>query len=220
MDGTIEKLKEKSKIRKAVFPLFQKLVDDIKESFNDAIGKIPVLPEPKAPVVNVAAPIVTVEPTPIEVKTEKVTVVENKIEFPDKQKVEVEDIKKLQKTMDAIEGKLDRLEPLTKLEVTNIPIVQFLDSKGKKQKALPVKAINPEFMVSQGPGINATNTDNRIWLREEFTYMTVSGVQVVTKVEKWDTNDKLTEDYEYDVNANPIIRSRRVEPLDGAAIGS
>jgi hypothetical protein len=57
------------------------------------------------------------------------------------------------------------------------------------------------------------STEN-IYLREEYSYTTVSGSQVPTMVKKWTDNMVLTETYEYDANANPIKKFRSIEPYN------
>ncbi len=223
MDGPVKPtLVEKAKARLSVMPLLAKLTDDIKVSFESAIAK---LPKPKAPIVNVEAPVVNVKPTPptpIEVKTTEVIHKENKIVFPKLQRVagtvSIVEYYKLAKALNRIEQKIFDLKPPGKLEVSNLPTEKILTPNGDKRDVLPVKIINKEFMVAIGGGGGAPESrfNDTFWLREEYTYITVSGIQVPSRLIRWSNDLKVTTDYQYDGNANPIVKSRLTEPVTKA----
>ncbi len=222
-----ENLEETMRIRKAIAPMIETMVKTI-------IADMPHpevhMVEPKEPVVNVN---VTTGPLEDSVKEEirKMTTVvvaefqksisnlpKTTLSLPKKQeimgKVSLDNVDTLEavlkKHSDEIVDKLqkDNLENISDLVKTLILSQKKLNDDNKKEP-LEVKVMNQ--MISEGGG-GSKNTDERVWLREEFTYVTVSGRQVVSSIEKWDSTAKLTIRLDYDSNAKVVAKSRSLEP--------
>lgn len=206
---------ELGKVRKAVFPLLEQFVQIIKEAFSESIAKFRItkadfpdvqkveLTNYEPPVINVTEKTVTF-PKVQDVKLTNykqpiINVVEKKIEFPNIQVVKVKN---------QFDG-----------NITNLPLGK--DKKASVKDANPTKYVvvrltdGQQFIDSFGSSVSSSNTGGgeKIWLREEYQYTTVSGQSVPSRVIKWDSQFKLTLDYQYDSNANPIIMSRSIEPL-------
>lgn len=131
------------------------------------------------------------------------SLLDKELKIPDKQKVEVEGL---------VHGEM---------KTTNLPI-----GKGKevnKTKANPSEylvvrlADGEKFLGMPGTTMSASSGPSmeKVWLREEYTYTTVSGVQVPSTVIKWDDQFKMKLDYAYDGNANPTTMTRSIEPSAG-----
>lgn len=102
-----------------------------------------------------------------------------------------------------VDGLLESLKKLQKSLMNNNP--------QKLPSVIPVKITN--WQHSEGGGGGSRNTDNMIWLREQYSYSTINGEQKVTKVEKWNDQYKMTETFEYNNDYNVSIKNRLLEPV-------
>lgn len=158
--------------------------------------------------VDVDFPVVQKIKGKVDIDFPKTQKVEGKVdvEFPNTQKVEVAGLIKGEMTnMPTAEGR----EASAKADPTKYMIVRM--SNGRQ-------FIDNESQAHTMAGGSTTYAGEKVWLREEYTHTTISGVQVPTKIVKWDDNVKLTEDYAYDADANPITKSRLLEPSTGVGV--
>lgn len=130
-------------------------------------------------------------------------------------KVELENVETLEKIL--TKQITEAVEKLQKDHVENINVIlksilgqQIKINEDNRKEPLEVKVTNQ--MIAEGGGGGSKNTDERVWLREEFTYTTISGRRVVSRIEKWDHASKLTIRLDYDENAKVIAKSRSLEP--------
>ena len=214
----IMKAKEKGNIRRAVIPLLKDILTDIKKENIDMKEFI-------------LAAVKSIDRRNISVKNNfpETQKVKGKVEvdFPEVQKVELEN----PIPTPIVNVKPETIKFPSKQKVTVDGLVRTMNDDlplGEGQEVHKDKANPSKFLVirlSDGKkfinldGIGAVTggqpSGEKIWLREEYTYTTVSGMQVPTQIEKWDSQFKLTIDYEYDANANPIVMSRTLESSDG-----
>jgi hypothetical protein len=213
---------EKAKARVAVFPMLKQLTDSLAKTITEGmsniriakivfpqkqevtgkveISNLPDYPEQKAPIVKVT--------------TKEVNVTEKVIEFPDVQPIEgtvtVTDMNKLQKSIDMLNKNLTA--NLHKFHPQTLPTQKILE-KNKKVDAIPVIIKNQQFMIGESGGSQKQNTDDRTYIREEYSYTTINNEQVVSQVKKYTNNGVLTENYTYNNTPNPTSRSRSWEPL-------
>jgi hypothetical protein len=216
MERKIDEINETMKIRKAIIPFLADMFNDgkeikiskeenriinfnvseIKKAFNDAIKNI-VLKYPEKQKVEIVnhkevqkVEVLNQEKFP-EIKIEK-----NEINFPELQKI------------------------IGEVKAINLPI--GTEKEASKENANPTNYLivrlsdGQKFIDSFGGGVSAPmgrSTEN-IYLREEYDYTTISGIQVVNKVRKWTDTMLLTEDYIYDNSANPIKKFRSIEPYN------
>lgn len=214
MDRSIEpNLEEKIKARKAIIPFLYDMFRDLnKVEISDnrkTINSINI-PEIKKALTDAVAsikfPITQKIKGEVEITNQKeiqkvevlnqVEIKENIIEFPELQKV-IGEVKAINLPIGSeIEANTRTANP------TNYLIVRLSDGQ--------------KFIDGIGGATSAPmgrSTEN-IYLREEYSYTTVSGIQVPTMVKKWTDNMVLTENYEYDANANPIKKFRSIEPYN------
>lgn len=216
MDREIS-LEETMKIRKAVIPMLIDALKEIKISDNrqnviqidteeikkaliEAISNINLPEYPsniqitnqkdiqKVEVVNQEYPEF---PTFPEIKIEK-----TEVNFPEIQKV-VGEIKAVNLPVGEDKEASKKANPTNYLIVRLSDGQKFIDGLGGGATSVPM----------------GRSTEN-IYLREEYSYTTVSGSQVPVMVKKWTDNMVLTENYEYDSNANPIKKFRSIEPYN------
>lgn len=227
---------ETMKIRKAIAPMVKGMIEEVVKEVTDPLVKL-IKEDRDAVQVNVAVSTEQLEKI-IEEKLEAITkavVVELPepkviVNNPEKHvvtgEVTVKDLKKVEEKLDNI-GKMEKriTENLAEhIEKTAFVIAKSIMDHQKKIRemqyeegeALPVKVMN-QMVAEGGGGSTGRNTDDRVWLRERTTWITVSGEFVPSRIEKWSNTHKLTENYEYDGNANPVIKSRAMEAL--TAIG-
>lgn len=151
---------------------------------------------------------------------------------------EISNLERIEKKLDELLQKTNEVQvvnpvrkveienPQTEIKITNLPLGE--DQKPDKNKANPAKysivrlSDGRQFIDNLGGGLASVSSGkpmgDRIWLREEYTFTTISGSQVPTRVIKWDDQFKLTEDYQYDANANPIVKTRKLEATAGTGI--
>lgn len=241
-------LQEKSIIRKTVMPLIKGLVDSISEKLDNlqkSIDSIPVDVD-NADKITKAIKEIHIPETPkkMEVegtvkvdfpKNQEVTVA-NQI---DTQKFTESLTKDL--TTSLVKGLTKHLEKLIPNEVQKVDVqnqVQFPTQmevglpKGKDQKVHKRNANPSEYLIVRltdgkkfltldglgGASVSTSKGGEHLYLREEYTYTTVSGMTVPSRVVKWDDQFKVTLDYTYDGNANPIAMNRSIEPSNGVGI--
>jgi hypothetical protein len=225
-------------MRKALAPLFDKLVDSFVNSPKMNGDFVVNFPE-KIEVDNISTqqvevlnPVTKVEITnlPIQKEMQKVEVV-NQSQFPDIQKVE-------------ITNPVDKVEfpKVQKVEVTNqnkltFPAVQQVEFKkvpenllkliptGNQQaphidnanptKYVVVRLTNGKEFIEPAQGVSGGGGGGgeTIWLREEYTWTLIGGSYYATSIARYDHYRKVTEDIAYDANGNPIVKTRKVEKL-------
>lgn len=132
-----------------------------------------------------------------------INVVEKNIEFP---KVQVVEDKVTVKKMDRLEKAINNLTEILITKESKFPY--------DKDERIPVKVM--EMPMAQG---TASNVEEKIWLKEEYTYTTISGSRVPTTIKKWDDSKLVTETYTYEaitidseITVSPISKTRTVEP--------
>lgn len=217
--------KDNSIARKAVLPIvakwFNSFGDFITEKFDNAIKSMPKTEIPdemkvsgevsvkdfrelidkfnqlSKEVKNIKAPIVNVE--------------------KGKTVVEIKELAEIKTAMKAMIDKMVELGAIEKVELSNLPTQDFLNEKNQKESGVPVIVKNWKLATGGGGGSSTEKiSSDTYWLREEYTYTTVSGSQVPSKLIRWSDNLKVTTNYEYDGNANPIVKTRLTEPVSGA----
>jgi hypothetical protein len=119
--------------------------------------------------------------------------------------VKVAEVRSLQKSIDNL---IDLLATKSEADIT------FPYEKGEN---IPVSIREYTQHEIAGKG-GASEFREKQWLREEYTYTTVSGCNVVSQIKKWDSDQVLTERYEYDGNANAIVKSRSLELHNGIGV--
>jgi len=216
MDRSIEpNLEEKIKARKAVIPAITEMLKNIKiEDNRQNIIKIDI-EEIKKGMIEAISNIKFPKQTKIKGEVEVI----NQKEI---QKVEIINHQELPEIK--IEEKVISFPELQKIvgevKATNLPVGN--DKEANSKTANPTNYLivrlsdGQKFIDNLGGATSAPmgrSTEN-IYLREEYSYTTVSGSQVPTMVKKWTDNMVLTETYEYDANANPIKKFRSIEPYN------
>lgn len=212
MDRIEPNLEEKIKIRKAIVPIFEDMlknikiednrqniitipVEEIKKAFDEAVKKLDVK-LPKTQTIKGAVEITNQK------EIQKVEVINNpeinieskEINFPELQKI-IGEVKAINLPVGNDKEASRNANPTNYLIVRLTDGQRFIDNFGATTSA-PM----------------GRNTEN-IFLREEYSYITISGIQVVNQIKKWTDTMILTEDYQYDGNANPIKKFRSIEPL-------
>lgn len=221
-------LQQTMESRKAVIPLVQKMLEGVRDAFSKAIAlqqdmlseqiekllkrEQPILVQPPQVIVDTTKleqalekkQTITVQAPDVKVTTPKTQQITGSIESPSLKKALTtvqEKVEKVESRLVAVASTLEKL--LKQQDERN----SYLDSRG-----LAVRIVEQDLVVntaSSGKG----NTDDRVWLREQYTYTTISGMQVPTQVQKWSHNSLLTETYEYNGDAKPIKKFRRLEPI-------
>lgn len=198
-------------VRKALAPLFDRLgdkIDTLNKNLLESNREAPNLIERIAGVFSKNQPEINIPKLP-----EKIKAI---VDFPKEQKVKgvvnVDNFPKTQQVTGEVTAKVDMprgegKEASKKAKPYEYMVVRLTDGQ---------QFITPQASMSSQAGTSR----ERVWLREEYEYTTVSGTSVPTKVTKWNDQFKLTEEFEYNVNAEPVIKSRNLEPLPAGGIGS
>jgi hypothetical protein len=196
-------------IRKAVIPLFDALIEKInKQPAEHNIKIVDTLIKYIGEKLDaIRGNVQKVEVT--NVKQPIINVVEKQIAFPDVQhvtgQVEVKKIRDLQKAIDNL------TEVIIAKDTPKFPY--------KRNEKIPVKIMEmPVFEQASNAG--RTHNEEKIWLREEYDYTTISGTRVPTTIRKWDDDKKVTENYTYEVATigtetivSPISKVRSIEMI-------
>lgn len=214
MDRSIEpNLEEKIKARKAIVPYLYEMfkgLDKVEISDNRKTINAINIPEIKKALTDAVSsikfPLTQKIKGEVEITNQKevqkvevlnqIEIKENIIEFPELQKV------------------------IGEVKAINLPIGTDIDANTKTANPANYLIVRlsdgQKFIDGIGGATSAPmgrSTEN-IYLREEYSYTTVSGSQVPIMVKKWTDNMVLTETYEYDANANPIKKFRSIEPYN------
>lgn len=212
MDRSIEpNLEEKIKARKAIVPYLYDLfkgLDKVEISDNRKTINAINIPEIKKALTDAIATI----------------------KFPNSQKikgeVEITNLKEIQKVevlnqVNIPEVTFPELQKIIgEVKAVNLPTGTDVEANSKTANPSNYLIVRlsdgQKFIDGIGSATSAPmgrSTEN-IYLREEYSYTTVSGSQVPVMVKKWTDNMVLTETYEYDGNANPIKKFRSIEPYN------
>ena len=122
--------------------------------------------------------------------------VKNQVKLPEVQKVEGEI------SVSQFELLLSKIDLL----------IMSISSMPQLPAKVPVEVMNWQFAMSDGGGLPL---DDAYWLRENFTYSTIAREVVPTKIERYGSTVKETEDIRYDDSANPIARNKYRESVNG-----
>lgn len=221
MDG---KLEDKILIRKEIKPIIEDLVSEIrelKEEIKKLDKQLPEITKIKGDVKVENLPDVTkVEITNqkdvVFPDTQKVEVTNpTYVTFPETQKVEVVNHKDVE--FPEVQ-KVKVINNLESLKINNIPLgdgVNVDKEKANPSQYIIVRLTDGQQFITPTASVSSQSGGGGsydVWIREEYTYTTVSGSQVPYIVKKWSDNRLLTETYEYDGNANPVKKFRSIEP--------
>jgi len=214
LEGIAKSVKETPTLLKSLQGVFDKAISKIKYPSDMKVsGDVNVLNKDVQKVEGGVSVIGEVDVNTSKLETLLGKLLKKEPKVPDNQKVSVEGL--VHGEMKATNLPIGKGTEVNKKDAnpSNYLVVRLTD--GQKFQGIPGST------MSAGGGA----TMEKVWLRQEFTYTTISGNRVPTKIESWDDQFKLTEDFEYEYilidgedSVNPIIKSRSLEPSSGVGI--
>jgi hypothetical protein len=212
MDRTIEpNLEEKIKARKAIVPFLYDMfkgLDKVEISDNRKTINAINIPEIKKALTDAISTI----------KFPSITKVSGQVEITNQKELQKVEVVNQVEVPEISFPELQKI--IGEVKATNLPLGNQKEANSKTANPANYLIVRlsdgQKFIDGIGGATSAPmgrSTEN-IYLREEYSYTTVSGSQVPTMVKKWTDNMVLTETYEYDANANPIKKFRSIEPYN------
>ena len=139
-------------------------------------------------------------------------------------KIEQKDVKfpEVQKVKDNLTHvKIEKLEKAVNTLIEITVNKKFPEFPYKEGEILPVAIKDMPIAVNGG----GKGEPEKIWLKEEFTYTTISGARVPTIVKKWDDDKRVTETYTYEsivvgteTIVSPISKTREIIQHEGVGV--